>query len=62
MNNQQPELLVAEDARFRSLLCAIIRAEQGGRWCEVERLREKLQAAEREILAEIEEEARCTPR
>ena len=28
----------------------------------VERLREKLQAAEREILAEIEEEARCTPR
>ena len=28
----------------------------------VERLREKLQAAEREILREIEEEARCTPR
>ena len=57
-----PLLIVAEDARFRCLLAAVQRAEHMGRWGEVERLREKLQAAERQILAEIEEEARCTPR
>jgi hypothetical protein len=58
----QPELIVAEDGRFRLLLAAVQRAEHSGAWGDVERLREKLQAAERQILVEIEEAARCTPR
>ena len=49
----QPELIVAEDARFRCLLAAVQRAEHMGRWGEVERLRERLKQAEHEILMEL---------